>query len=394
MPKVVVGVVFARWHHASAGHVCSIMHWALGLRELGCEVWIVDAISSAELSPPAAPGLPSPQEEFWRAIVEEFDFHGRECLLIDGQSASLEAFREFASGADLFVNYSGQFKALDLFGPRTIKAYLDVDPAFTQLWVEVFGSDMNLDGHDVFLTMGTAMNSAQALVPKLEREWIPVLPPVVASFWRQKLGKFPDDCGGSAWTTVAHWYGYNGLEWRGRRYAGKRDSFRSMRLLPQHLDKPCVIATDLTPGWQLRSREPATLPWVDDYEAFREAGWQLIPASEVCQSVSSYLHFIAQSRGEIGIAKEGYVVSRAGWMSDRSVVYLALGRPVVFQDTGWTDIVAPGPGMLIFHDVDDCAEAIRSIENEYQTHSRAAQSLADTTFSPQQVLRPLLEKIL
>jgi hypothetical protein len=381
MPKVVVGVVFARWHNASAGHICSIMHWALGLRELGCEVWIVDAISSAELSPPATASLASPQEEFWRAIVEEFDFHGRECLLIDGQSASLEAFREFASGADLFVNYAGQFKALDLFGPRTVKAYLDVDPAFTQLWVELFGSDMNFDGHDVFLTVGTAMNSPEALVPKLEREWIPVLPPVVASFWRQKLGEFPDDSRGRAWTTVAHWYGYKDLDWNGRRYAGKRASLMSMRLLPQHLEKPCVIATDLPPGW-------------DDYIAFREAGWQIMQASEVCKSVSTYLRFIAQSRGEIGIAKEGYVVSRAGWMSDRSVVYLALGRPVVFQDTGWTEAVTPGPGMLIFHDVDDCARAICRIENEYDTHSRAAQSLADTTFSPQQILRPLLEKIL
>ncbi|HEY6676190.1 MAG TPA: hypothetical protein VIZ87_05340 [Terrimicrobium sp.] len=381
MPKVVVGVVFARWHNASAGHICSIMHWALGLRELGCEVWIVDAISSAELSPPAAAGLASPQEEFWRALVQEFDFHGRECLLIDEQSASLESFREFASAADLFVNYSGQFKALDLFGRRTVKAYLDVDPAFTQLWVEVFKSDMNLDGHDVFLTVGTAMNSPEALVPKLEREWISVLPPVVASFWRQKLGTFPDDSRGSAWTTVAHWYGYNEMEWNGRRYAGKRESLMSMRLLPQHLEKPCVIATDLPPG-------------CDDYIAFREAGWQIIRASEVCKSVSSYLRFIAQSRGEIGIAKEGYVVSRAGWMSDRSVVYLALGRPVVFQDTGWTEAMAPGPGMLLFHDVEDCARAISSIENEYDTHARAAQALADVTFSPQQVLRPLLEKIL
>ncbi len=357
------------------------MHWALGLRELGCEVWIVDAISSAELSPPASPGLASPQEEFWKTLVDEFDLHGRECLLIDGRSPGLEAFREFASGADLFINYSGQFKRLDLFGSRTVKAYLDVDPAFTQLWVEVFGSDMNLDGHDVLLTVGTRMNSPEARVPKLGREWIPVLPPVVASFWRQKLGKLPDNPRESAWTTVAHWYGYNELEWRGRRYAGKRESLMAMRSLPQHVAKPCVIATDLTLGW-------------DDYAAFREAGWEFVLAAEVCNSVSSYLHFIAESRGEIGIAKEGYVVSRAGWMSDRSVVYLALGRPVVFQDTGWTDAVAPGPGMLSFQDVDDCARAIRSIEHEYEIHSKAAQALADTTFSPQRVLGPLLEKIL
>ena len=380
MLKIVVGVVFARWHDASAGHVCSIMHWALGFRELGCEVWIVDAISSAELSPPAADGLASPQEEFWRAIVEEFDFHGRECFLIDGQSTSLEAFREFASGADLFVNYSGQFKRSICFGARTVKAYLDVDPAFTQLWVEVFGSDMNLDGHDVFLTVGTTMNSPEALVPKLGREWIPVFPPVVATFWRQKLGTFPDESRGSAWTTVAHWYGYNDLEWKGRRYAGKRESLMSMRVLPQHLEKPCVIATDLAPGW-------------DDYTAFRRRAGN---SSRRLRSASLSHRICGLSRRvAVRLASPRRATSsRGGWMSDRSVVYLALGRPVVFQDTGWTEAMAPADGMLIFHDVDDCARAISSIEDDYDTHSRAAQSLADTIFSPQQVLRPLLEKIL
>lgn len=380
-PKVVLGVVFARWYQASAGHVCSIMHWALGFRELGWDVWIVDELTSAKLKPPELPGQASPQEEFWKAMVEEFDFHGRECLLVDGDSPQLEALREFGGGAELFVNYSGEFKRLDLFGPRTVKVYLDVDPGFTQLWVEVYGSDMNLDGHDTFVTVGTTMNSPEALLPRLGREWIPVLPPVVADYWRRKLGHVLGVAADSPWTTVAHWYGYNELEWRGRRYAGKRESLIAMKSLPQNVGRPCVIATDLEPDWH-------------DYAAFSEAGWQFVSATKVCGTISSYLRFIAQSRGEIGIAKEGYVVSRAGWMSDRSVVYLALGRPIVLQDTGWTGAVAPADGMLAFHDVHDCASAIRSIEEDYDRHSRAAQSLAETTFSPQNVLKPLLEIIL
>jgi hypothetical protein len=357
------------------------MHWALGLRELGCEVWIVDEISGAELNPPESPGLASPQEEFWKTIVEEFDFHGCECLMIDGDSPRLEALREFVADTDLFINYSGHFKRLDLFGPRTVKAYLDVDPGFTQLWVEVCGSEMNLEGHDVFLTVGTTMNSPETLLPKLGRQWIPVLPPVVAGYWRRKLGDVSGDSTDSPWTTVAHWYGYKELEWKGRRYAGKRESLIAMRSLPLHVARPCVIATDLAPDWH-------------DYAAFAEAGWRFVSATEICSTVSSYLRFIAQSRGEIGIAKEGYVVSRAGWMSDRSVVYLALGRPVVLQDTGWLRTVEAGYGMLVFHDVHECAKAIRSIEDEYETHSRAARSLAETTFSPKAVLEPLLEKIL
>ncbi len=168
-PRLVLGVVLARWLHAAAGNICSIMHWAIGFRELGWEVWIAEHLSSSELGPPESPGRASPQEEYWKAMVEEYGFHSCECLLIDGKSPQLEAFREFASSADLFINYAGHFKRLDLIGSRTVKAYLDVDPAFTQLWVEVSKSDMNLEGHDVFLTVGTTLNLPGALLPTLGR---------------------------------------------------------------------------------------------------------------------------------------------------------------------------------------------------------------------------------
>ena len=357
------------------------MHWALGFRELGWEVWIAEHLSFPELQPPESPGRASLQEEFWKATVEEFGFRSCECLLIDGESPQFEAFREFASSADLFINFAGHFKRLDLFGSRTVKAYLDVDPGFTQLWVEVCNSDMNLEGHDVFLTVGTTVNLPGALLPMLGREWLSVFPPVVADYWRRKMGAAPDGTADAPWTTIGHWYGYPELEWQGRRYGGKRESLVKMRSLPQELQRRCTIATDLAPDW-------------DDYAPFTEAGWRFIPASQVCGNVSSYLRFVSESRGEIGIAKEGYIVSRGGWMSDRSVVYLALGRPIVLQETGWTRAVAPSEGMLVFHDTRDCAEAIRSIEADYETHSRAARTLADTVFSPRGVLEPLLEKIL
>ncbi|HEY5707711.1 MAG TPA: hypothetical protein VIS96_19285 [Terrimicrobiaceae bacterium] len=356
------------------------MHWALSFRELGWEVWITEDLSSGELQPPISPDRATPQEEFWRTTAEEFGFLSHQCLLIDGKSPQLEMFRSFASASDLFINFAGHFKRLDFFGPRTVKAYLDVDPGFTQLWVEVSKSDMNLEGHDVFLTVGTTLNRAEALLPTLGREWIPVLPPVVADHWRKKLSAVPAAVH-APWTTIGHWYGYPEVEWQGRRYGGKRESLVKMKSLPQVLKKPCVIATDLMPDWF-------------DYEPFLESGWRFVPSFQVCSSVSEYLRFIASSRGEIGIAKEGYVVSRGGWMSDRSVVYLALGRPVVLQDTGWTRVISPRAGMLAFHGTEDCAEAILSVEADYERHSRAAESLARTLFSPRGALEPLLEKIL
>ena len=137
-PKLVLGVVLARWPRASAGNVCAVMHWALGFRELGWDVWIAEHLNSEEVEQPASSDRASPQEEFWNSVVEEFDFASRNCLLIEGDSPRLEAFREFARGADLFINFAGHFRHFELFGSQTVKAYLDVDPGFTQLWVEVF----------------------------------------------------------------------------------------------------------------------------------------------------------------------------------------------------------------------------------------------------------------
>ena len=126
-----------------------------------------------------------------------------------------------------------------------MKAYLDVDPGFTQLWVEVCNSDMNLEGHDVFLTVGTTMNWPEASLPMLGREWLPfsrLLWPIIGA---EKLGAVPVVTTDGPWTTIGHWYGYPELEWQGRRYAGKRESLIKMRSLPKELLRPCAIATDL-----------------------------------------------------------------------------------------------------------------------------------------------------
>ena len=99
---------------------------------------------------------------------------------------------------------------------------------------------------------------------------------------------------------------------------------------------PFCIASDLQPGWE-------------DYDPFLNGGWKLVSSAEVCRDVPAYLRFIAGSRGEIGVAKGGYVVSRGGWISDRSVIYLALGRPVVLQDTGWPEVVISAGRVVVEH---------------------------------------------
>jgi hypothetical protein len=378
--KAIIGSVLARCPRASAGHTCAVMNWVLALRSLGWDVWIVEHLTSAELDPPDAGADASPQEIFWHETAREFGLTDRQCLLIDGQSPDLAAFREFAAGADLFLNYSGQFKRLDLLGAHTLKCYLDVDPGFTQLWAEVCGSDMNFTGHDVFLTIGANFRSPHLRLPRTTQDWIPLVPPVPAADWRARLtgagGADPHD----TWSTVAHWYGYKDLAWDGRTYGGKRESLAALADLPRRTGRAFTVASDLQHGWE-------------DYDAFREGGWTLASSADVCRDVPSYLRFLAGSRGEISPAKGGYIVSRGGWMSDRSMIYLALGRPVVLQDTGWPEVVPPQPGLLPFTTVDEAAARVAEIEADYDKHRNAASALAGTVFSPARALTPIFERL-
>jgi hypothetical protein len=378
--KAVIGAVLARCPRASAGHTCAVMNWVKGLESLGWEVWITEHLTSDELEAPESGRARSPQEEFWHEAAAEFGLSDRQCLIIDGKSPGLETFRDFCARADLFLNYSGQFKLLDLLGDRMTKGYLDVDPGFTQLWVETCGTDMNFAGHDLFLTVGSNFRSPNLRLPRAAQEWIPLLAPVPGGYWRERLVAAGGANERRAWTTVSHWYGYNDLVWEGSTYGGKRDSLHALANLPRMTGVPFAIASDLQPGWE-------------DYDPFIDGGWNLISSAEVCRDVDAYLRFIAGSRGEIGVAKGGYVVSRGGWISDRSVIYLALGRPVVLQDTGWPEVVASRPGLLPFEDVSGAAKRIAEAEKNLDEQSAGARKLADEVFAPASALKPLLERL-
>lgn len=377
--RVLLGVVLARCPESSAGHTCAVMSWVTSFLQTGCEVFLVEAVSSSELTHKQGHGR-SDQEHAWEAVLTEFGLLENSCLLIDGHSPDRDRFEAFANSACLFLNYSGQFALQKQLPSGLCKAYLDVDPAFTQVWASQYDCPMNFDGHDVHLTIGLNLDKPSARVPKTGVAWHPVIPPVPAAFWRDYARKnratSPAE---GAWSTVGHWYGYNTIEWDGIYYTSKRESFLAMRGLPALLTgRQLAIATDLQPEW-------------GDLDGFMEAGWSIVPASDVCKDVPSYLAFLAASKGEIGIAKGGYLVSRCGWISDRSLVYLALGRPVLLQDTGWPEAL-PGieEGLLPFTNAADCAEKILRIEAAYDDHCRAARDLADSLFAPEKTIPALL----
>jgi hypothetical protein len=186
--------------------------------------------------------------------------------------------------------------------------------------------------------------------------------------------------GPHAWSTVAHWYSGNEIAFDGITLRPKSTNFELLRDLPSLITSPVEVACDMQPGWS-------------DYTAFRNAGWRFRDVAEVCASIENYRNFIVSSAGELGVPKGGYVAMQSGWVSDRSMVYLANGRPVITMDTGWTQLVGEHAGLRAFSSAADAARCIREIQSDYGEACASARKLAETVFSGEKIVAALLARL-
>ena len=308
-----------------------------------------------------------------------------------GQGGALWALRQYATGFrrlghnvqvtdkpdgdfDLVINTSGLL-APDAIADIPIRVYLDLDPAFNQFWHEE-GVDRRFDGHTHFVTVGQAIGRSSCEVPTHGLRWITTFPPVVLDDWPRANGIDTD-----ALTTVANLRSYGSIQ-RGDLLLGQKvHSLRALISLPTRTGERFVLAMQVHPADR------------HDMVALAENGWEVVDPITAAGTPDLYHRFVQGSRAEIGIAKSGYVASRCGWFSDRSAFYLASGRPVAAQDTGFSQFVPTGDGLVAFDDEDSAVAAVGSIGRDYAHHSRAARELAEEFFDSNRVLTRLLAAV-
>lgn len=335
------------------GATWAVLQYVLGLKRLGHEVQLVEPVND-------------PSEEtraYFDSVVRSFGLNGE--LVTDARP-----LRDF----DVVLNISGMIAA-DAITSIPRRVYLDLDPAFNQLWHDE-GIDRGLDGHTHFVTLGQAIGHAECKVPTHGRSWIPTLPPVVLESWPLAEG-----IATRALTTVGNFRGYGSIDRDGVHYGQKVHSLRTLIRLPRRTRERFVLAMAVHPDEQR------------DLAALAENGWELVDPVVAAGTPEAYHAFVQGSRGEIGIAKSGYVVSRCGWFSDRSACYLASGRPVVAQDTGFSSFLPVGEGLLAFDDEDGAVAAVEELGRDYPRHARAAWELAQEYFDSDRVLTSLLERL-
>lgn len=353
------------------GAAWAVLQYVLGLRRLGHDVVLVEPVD--ELAPASVAYL--------REISSAFALEGRAALLRRGtrETAGVDYDRlvELSRSADLLVNVSGMLEDERMLDPIRTRVYLDLDPAFVQLWQAACGIDMRFDAHTHFVSVGQALGDPACPVPTCGRRWLPTLQPVVLDEWPAANGAGAE----GPVTTVANWRGYGSIEHEGVFYGQKAHSFRPLADLPLRTTEPLVLALSIHPDE------------TGDLAALARSGWRLVDPGRVTATPADYRRFVQRSRAELGIAKSGYVASRCGWFSDRSACYLASGRPVIAQETGFSGFLPTGRGLLSFATLDDAVAGLEALASDYAGHARAARELAVEHFDSDRVLTRLLERL-
>ncbi|HKP53133.1 MAG TPA: hypothetical protein VJ183_10840 [Chloroflexia bacterium] len=387
-----------------AGNILAYFQYVLGLHLLGHKViyleesgWpysCYDPVSQQWLDYPRA-GL-----GIVRRLFDDYHLPVPLCYVdrstgrVEGMSR--EALEEEIATADLLLNVGGVCW-LPEFASCPRLALVDMDPLFTQ--VGEFGAKLSgsYDVYDTCFSYGANIGQPQCTIPAGGVRWLPAVPPVVPELWenRSECGVRSAECGivapliphsalrtphsNAPFTTVAHWNAYGRITHDGEYYGQKSDEFLHLLHLPSLTAQPLELA--------LSGADDAVL---DELHA---AGWSVRDAeTEINRSITTYRDYILRSRGELSAAKHAYVRTRSGWFSDRSVCYLAAGLPVILQETGYSDWLPTGGGLLPFSTAEEALSCIERVNSDYEAHRRAARALAYELFSYRVALPRLLEE--
>ena len=373
---VVTGMVAADAGYGGAAW--AVMQYVLGLRQLGHHVCFIEPVKLPKIRPRRSRFAHSQTAKCFRQLMDGFGLSSCSALLLDNTTETVGmdygSLRAVATRADVLLNTSGMLTDPALLEPITRRVYLDLDPGFNQAW-HSDGLDMHLDAHTHFATVGLAVGQPECRVPTCGKRWITTNPPVVLREWpiAKRLTRH-------AFTTVANWRSYGAFHHDGMFLGQKAHSWRPLIGLPNKTTSRFALALSI------HRREP-------DLDALHLNGWTLLNPRRAAGTPSAYRRFVRGSRAEFGIAKSGYVIARSGWFSDRSACYLASGRPVLAQDTGFGDAIPTGDGLIPFSTEQEALAGIDAIEADYPRHRTAARALAETYFDSDRVLARLIERV-
>ena len=370
-----------------AGVIWQHIHYLVGLQRLGHEVYYIE--DSARL--PYNPQTFEVGNEFDYAaqilaqLADEFGFEHRWAFcaryLPGNPSAGLRLtkIQQLYREADAIFNVCGTQEFNDDLLQSDSILYIESDPGVEQIKVDkkTRSTIDYLSKHRALFTFGENIGTKRFPVPLHKLRWLPTRQPVVTDLWRTR--RTPPTT--AVFTSIANWStsGLKDIKWRGQNYLwSKSREFLRFINAPKEADEPFELATDI--------KDEKTLA------RFLVNGWRFFSPHQMSVQYWQYRDYIRRSKGEFTVAKDQYVRLHTGWFSDRSACYLAAGRPVITQETGFTDHYGKNGGLFAFRSLGQIREAVREINADYKKHSRAASALAREVFEAEKVITQILEQ--
>jgi hypothetical protein len=359
---VVAGAVAQR--PGRGGHTWVFLQYLLGFKGLGWDVVFLDRLAEAD-----SRGIPYLEEVMSRVGLHDY-------AVLDGQGASSSGLSrddllKKVEGSAFLLNVNGFIDDEEVLGRASMRVFLDIDPGFGQMWRELGLHDL-FQGHDAYVTVGENIGEPGCKIPTCGLDWITTPQPVVLDLW-------PSKPGGDRFTSVGSWRGpFGPVDFGGETYGLRAHEFRKFAELPRLVDTGFEIALDIHEAD------------AKDLELLRSNGWSIANPEGVARDPWVYQSYIQSSKAELGVAKNMYVRAHSGWFSDRSICYLASGKPVLAQDTGFAERYGAGEGLLAFSTLDEAVAGAEAISGDYSRHAAAARALAEEHFDSRKVLGRLV----
>ena len=382
MTTVLVASVIAA-KCGNGGNARAVLNWLEGLIKLGVQAYYVEQIASRHCTGDRGETVPfaeSANVAYFEHVMGEAGLTRASALVCDdGPETRGLRYRELldvAEAADLLLNISGHLTLEPLMRRIRRKAYLDLDPGFTQFWHAVGNDAARVSGHDFHFTIGENIGTPGCGIPCGGIRWRHTRQPAL----------LVDDVGAPApwtgrFTTIASWRGPYGPVQHGDTTLGlKVHEFRKLIDLPRRAPARFEIALDIHPAD------------ARDLRLLCDHGWRLVDPRGVAADPRSFDEYIQHSDAECSAAQGIYVATNSGWFSDRTVRYLAAGKPVLVQDTGFSRTLPVGDGVIAFRSVDEAVRGVDAIQREPRRHQQAARALAAEFFDSNQVIGRLLDE--
>jgi hypothetical protein len=379
MARIVLGSYMVRY--PMGGMMSWVLQYLVGLERLGHEVYLAEKSGYPKSCYDPVRDTMSDDPTYGIRIVDRllsrFDLQDRWCFIDAGggyHGLSRGKVEAMFGSADLFIDMGTHGDWLPDAERTGLKVLVDGEPAFTQMKMENRSAAGEiLPDYDHYYTTGRNIGTAKSSAPTAGKTWKWLFHPVVVDLFPASP---PDP--GAPFTTVMNWQSYEPVHYRGTEYGHKDVEFLKFVDLPAMTGLPLEVALS---GKKIPR------------DRLVNAGWRTRNAHDVTISFDSFVRYIERSRGEFSVCKGGYVATNSGWFSDRSAAYLATGRPVVMQETGFSAHLPCGEGLFAVRTAQEAAEALEGIEADFDRHARRAREIAVEYLDTGRVLGRFLEEL-